>query len=382
MKFYSYFFLLCIVFCYFIKKKKYLKGNPFLYVLVYSTFSMLFLNMTNAVYYWMMLLVAVLMFYLPLGNNTIITISNLFVIISVVCSLGVFFQVFFPNQFYIVTDSIHMPGVAAMIRYNADFGVINGVLGEASYTSFVIIIGFVILLCSIPYRKNKLIVIVLSIMMYASLIILGKRNFILSVPAAVLVTYLVKKYKQDKSKAILIIMAISIVLSVMYPLFLGDTLSLILKKGNAGYNGINFSNREEFWDIAINMFKESPVFGKGMNSFDIVYSSKIPNELSFVGAHNSYIQFLAEFGIVGTIIYVKCILKCFHISFNTIKCSYPNIVDSRLRYLSESYFAILIVLIIYGLTGNPFYQPQEFFLFILIVCFQNNIIKNNVNTMA
>jgi O-antigen ligase len=60
------------------------------------------------------------------------------------------------------------------------------------------------------------------------------------------------------------------------------------------------SNRFEYWQIATNMFKDSPFFGKGIGTFMARVSEYSPGIPIFY-AHNCFLQILAETGIFSLI---------------------------------------------------------------------------------
>ena len=82
-------------------------------------------------------------------------------------------------------------------------------------------------------------------------------------------------------------------------------ISNILTKGQG--STIELSSREQYWRLALDMFQENWFMGNGVNSFDIRFNMAgiKKTELDFAGAHNSYIQLLAETGIIGTFLYVS-----------------------------------------------------------------------------
>lgn len=133
-----------------------------------------------------------------------------------------------------------------------------------------------------------------------------------------------------------------------------DLVEKILAKGsNKGV--IELSERGRFWQVALDMFKENPILGTGLNSFDIKFNlSEIRSiKYDFAGAHNIYIQLLGETGILGIFFYLGAIFSSF---FNGIKAVVVNKEAGRITWIA---LAIGMILLIYGLSGNVIYQPQE-----------------------
>jgi len=198
MKYYGFIFIFCLMVCIVLRGKFVIvKHNPWLPLLCYSFVSMIFLNRPASIFYFIMILVATLLFSHRLSVKAVCTIQKIFIVVGIVCASCVFLQPFFSTLFYQITDRIHLQSVANLIKFNAQYFVYNGIMGESSYTSIIIIIGLLFLVNTIPYCKRKILVIAISVVMYISIIILGKRNFILAVPVAILSVWLINEYRKN-----------------------------------------------------------------------------------------------------------------------------------------------------------------------------------------
>lgn len=176
------------------------------------------------------------------------------------------------------------------------------------------------------------------------------------------------------------IISILAMIAVSVPLiFLSDSFKRIMQIFD--FKEANISWRFVLWERALYMFKQSPILGIGFARFnDVDFSSRL-NDFSFerlhvfVGypkivsffmdpkydfsnahAHNSYLQYLAETGIVGLglliffwIFIFKKILK----GYNTIKddfskkvllCSMGGIIALFTLALFENYFSAATVM--------------------------------------
>ena len=176
------------------------------------------------------------------------------------------------------------------------------------------------------------------------------------------------------------IISILAMIAVSVPLiFLSDSFKRIMQIFD--FKEANISWRFVLWERALYMFKQSPILGIGFARFnDVDFSSRL-NDFSFerlhvfIGypkivsffmdpkydfsnahAHNSYLQYLAETGIVGLglliffwIFIFKKILK----GYNTIKddfskkvllCSMGGIIALFTLALFENYFSAATVM--------------------------------------
>ncbi len=114
---------------------------------------------------------------------------------------------------------------------------------------------------------------------------------------------------------------------------------------------------ESHYKIALNMFKEKPIVGHGVKIFR-VYCQKPENFVSTNGCtthpHNTYMQFLAETGILG---FIYLLSFFFFISYLILKKIYKNIFNKN-NNLTEHMTCILIF---YFITLFPLIPSGNFF---------------------
>ena len=60
------------------------------------------------------------------------------------------------------------------------------------------------------------------------------------------------------------------------------------------------------WNEAMNMFRESPIIGKGFNTFQFTYKDRVWKD-----THNFYIKMLVELGILGVGAFLFLLYKTF-----------------------------------------------------------------------
>lgn len=82
------------------------------------------------------------------------------------------------------------------------------------------------------------------------------------------------------------------------------------------------SGRNDIWSVAMLVFEQHPVIGVGANNFSIVepnYVLDIHNatRVQYIAeqpllfpAHNSYLQMLADVGVIGLVVYLAAIIAC------------------------------------------------------------------------
>jgi O-antigen ligase len=71
--------------------------------------------------------------------------------------------------------------------------------------------------------------------------------------------------------------------------------------------GDNGSQRIEIWDAAIQMTKDNPWFGVGPGNFQNVIET-YDSQLARMFSHNSFLNVLAETGVIGLLLYLSVFL--------------------------------------------------------------------------
>ena len=253
----------------------------------------------------------------------------------------------------------------------------SGFGSEVSFTGFYLAISAFILFSKILLEKRHLHLFLYlgccGLILFA-IILTKKRSMILSVPLVfVFMMYLYNKsnYFNFRSKYLF---AITVVSTILFKSLIIDYVISVLTKNT--YESIEMSQRELLWEIAIENFKSSPVFGKGLGSYDISFNlSEIRDDtFSFAGAHNSYIQLLSETGIIGFILWGSVV-------FNKTLHSFIPFVNKKRRFSFFNYscsLACLIFICFYAFSGNSFFQPQQLFCFFFFLgVIQHETTKHN-----
>ena len=126
------------------------------------------------------------------------------------------------------------------------------------------------------------------------------------------------------------------------------------------------ARRIELWNKAIEMFGESPIFGKGFNSFQIYTKWD---------THNLYIKVLAELGIVGLFSLLYLLFMSFKIGWRLFRESH----DSLFKGLGLGFAACVISVAVTNAFGDRWsYLPlgAYFWVYLGIVTSAYLITKN------
>ena len=208
----------------------------------------------------------------------------------------------------------------------------GGVNGFASY----LVLFIPLVLTFVIFHKSFTIRIYSSVVFLATLVALlttGSRGGILSF-AASMFGYLILLYSQKLIRlpvffyiviAVLLFGAASfvaapsrVVKSFSHRIAPSESEGVDVEKYSAG--------RFRIWRQSISLFFERPIFGHGHNS--IIHLMESQFGLGEV-AHNQYLNYLVEFGIIGCILFILIFLKIFHVMWNFMKIS-PDLWEKKL----------------------------------------------------
>jgi O-antigen ligase len=264
------------------------------------------------------------------------------------------------------------------------YGAVSGIPGEVSLNAFSILLGYIIILWEMLFckKKHKLGYALLLILCFVAILMTKKRSILLIVIALsilailyyILVSVKLEQIIKNIKKIIGIIAAtvsavvIIVVLSKLYP----QVFSVFdrFKQDNL------LAGREDLYMYAIQIFKQRPMVGFGYDSFGAIVIAKDGSLTSALsGAHNVYLQLLAETGLIGFLLLVSLFIYNLSVTIKKI------ISDPRNKYLLISIFVQLSFLV-YGLSGNTLFvnsQLLAYFVFCGLIYYNEEIEVINVN---
>jgi len=231
-----------------------------------------------------------------------------------------------------------------------EVGRLAGLVGNANGLGIHASIALVMSLYFYRDRPSKWLCLfsVLSVVTSsAALILSGSRGAVLFV-APVLGYQLL----QEKGKSVYSIALALLVASLMVAIMPGDMLDRYANIPSSVFEGRDtVQTRIILWKTALQLWRESPVLGIGPGMF--YYRTLLDPSLGDgrgLAAHNMYITFLAENGVIGILVFLA-------ISANAVW----NLIraGSLVRHISPSLFSmivawqsVLLVLLLNGTKGN------------------------------
>ena len=280
----------------------------------------------------------------------LITISVFF--LSIIAFKKIESPVLFLAQllsFFLLLESLYL-----IIDYNISRSFIKGIAQNPNISSSSILfklIFFLYLKNNFDYSKFKFLIWIIEIIAIISIIILQSRLGLLSIIFIYFSIFMTQRLIRKKT----IFSFLIILTSFIY--FSNTTNSNILS--------YNFSEDEssiqriEFYNTAIDLIKQKPLFGFGLGSwkYESLSYSSLKNEKILVPyyTHNDFLQTFVEMGILGFIIYLSFFIK---IGFEIFK---------KFKLDSFYFYSGIVLLVFFGNTmlNFPVHRSQEIIPFII-----------------
>jgi len=280
----------------------------------------------------------------------LITISVFF--LSIIAFKKIESPVLFLAQllsFFLLLESLYL-----IIDYNISRSFIKGIAQNPNISSSSILfklIFFLYLKNNFDYSKFKFLIWIIEIIAIISIIILQSRLGLFSLIFIYFSIFMTQRLIRKKT----IFSFLIILTSFIY--FSNTTNSNILS--------YNFSEDEssiqriEFYNTAIDLIKQKPLFGFGLGSwkYESLSYSSLKNEKILVPyyTHNDFLQTFVEMGILGFIIYLSFFIK---IGFEIFK---------KFKLDSFYFYSGIILVVFFGNTmlNFPVHRSQEIIPFII-----------------
>lgn len=138
-------------------------------------------------------------------------------------------------------------------------------------------------------------------------------------------------------------------------IFLSIFFPKLKEKRNPIHNRWTFfveNNRLGYWKRALDIIKDYPVFGAGLNTYSLVSQRYTEGWGGY--PHNSYLQLTSETGVVGISIYLWMLFVLFRCSFRAIKI----IKIQAQRILALGFLTGLLGFLIHSFFDTSFYSVQ------------------------
>ena len=210
--------------------------------------------------------------------------------------------------------------------------------------------GFIFLVLSLFYEKNKKIFIILSLTFFVISLLIGERSNFFKIVSMYLLFFCFFTELKIYKKILFLITLVSVFLLVIFnnPIFKGRYLNQVfntklineIKSENTDFFKIIKSNRHlRHYYIATQIFKENVLFGTGFKSFRIESYKNKYLELngSSTHPHQTHFEILSELGIVG---YILILSNVIYVLFKQRKTK-KVLVQSAMLFVIATFIPIL-----------------------------------------
>lgn len=249
----------------------------------------------------------------------------------------------------------------------------SGLAGEKAVSAFILNIGIGIIYSEVLVngkvdKKNIMFLLIL----FCGLFLTGKRTLTLIPLVLIFVMYICASEKNKIIKLMKmssVIVAGIAVLLIVFP----NIIHVVDRFKDTDDNG-----RKELWNTCIKMYKDSPIVGQGLGTFnnynyDVGYRDYGGKKWTYE-AHNIYYQILGELGIVGFIIIVGTFIYTIKETIRLLKTQ-EILKKKKFKYLLYISLYIQFLFVIYGITGNTFYYWHQLYIYLIGVSIINTMIE-------
>lgn len=369
-------FIIAIVVAKRISQRDLVVQIPLLLYLLYSFFQVLRNFNSESLLAGIYIFISCVLYYIFIHAKNIYKTKKLLYVFSFYIALSVIFQWLFPNQASSITRillsdrnyEINWSGYNNFQNYMSGFAT---TINSAAY--------YICILCSLLFtnlileKKKRILTGFLLSFSVLALLLTQKRTLFISVFVVVIfVVSFGKKSITSKLRAFLF-SGLFLLIGLWLIIELVPSFNVFVSRMMNDTDVI--AGRGDYYDVMFQWFKSNPVFGVGIGSADSTWS---------FGGHNCYLQLLSETGIIGFLLFfIVYIFPAINI-WKKILCIWndPILAETKKEELKTSFFSFVMILItlIYALTGNPFYDYMLFFLYILFLSIGSNSTQNALKT--
>lgn len=177
----------------------------------------------------------------------------------------------------------------------------------------------------------------------------------------------------SKNKIWFLAFAIIIILTYFHPI-VRDAFQMLWERSKNlfSFKGIILTPRVYIWKSALMMFKDNPIIGTGLDTFQVIfpyYRFPIYWQLEWNGTpektHNVFLQILATQGVLGFSFYLLLFFTFLKKSFNLVFCER----DITRRYIIFGFFMAAVAFYVQGLFNYTVVAYGSFFWLALAIIF-------------
>lgn len=297
-------------------------------------------------------------------SESVKAIKYPYILFAIITSLVTW--VSFVNPNYYISHILTMFPEGSSLKYsflnkNMYHGFTNHYSRNALYISIALMLLFCLIICKMKY--NKKIVYPLFVFFFGTALLVAKRGPALALIITLFIVLIIKEPSVEKKikksfKFIVIGVLLFFVLYISVP----GVRNMINRFLISSEGGDITSSRLYLWSVAWKMFINKPFMGHGWGSYLLAMTGS-----TFQGAHNDYLQYLAETGIVGFLFFIIRDFGALIITFRTFKKVRGSEYDgTNLQYWLTLSLVFQIFFLTYSVTGMPHFAYEQYGLYTIL----------------
>lgn len=249
----------------------------------------------------------------------------------------------------------------------------SGVAFEKADAAYYVAIALIVRFSSILVTKKKEKYTFCWIALYIIAIFLtGKRMLLL---CAGVIAFLLFLISQERNKAIKILKWTGIVVVFLILFSNLPVVNHMLTRFASAFNGEDAALAERYtkWSYAMKLFEIKPLFGHGYGTYN--EASALVGYAATFFAHNIYIQLLSDCGAIGTLLFLVMAAYNLWLGFDMVYYKREDVDRQELNLVYFS-FAIQLLILLYGMSGNTLFYVFQLTLYLFCYILTNHVRKS------
>lgn len=280
----------------------------------------------------------------------------LFAIVTLICLLN-------NNLYYSYLLPIlqrYYSSVFVYMHPRPDSGFVADYGTNATYIAYALLACVSVLVGrSQSHKKNRKIFLYITVMvLFAILIINGKRSTLLGVVVSFLLCYIVLNKERGRLNKAIVTLTFIVIFILILSFFVPE-LDLLFRVTTRINDSTDVSNgRLIMWSNAWSEFLKNPLFGKGWRWFQ--YKSIYKNDV-----HNSWLQLLSECGVAGALPFYAFFILNIRRIFIVLKKMIRTHIDSNVLTMAVFSFVNQIFFLVVIFFSTAFYSNNTLIIYLL-----------------
>lgn len=250
-------------------------------------------------------------------------------------------------------------------------GTIGWTTTFAQYLELLIPLSFCLFVVSKRFSTTIMIGICTLLSLLALIMTLSRMSWIavsISICVAIIVIHR-KRIIQSNIKLWIAIFCFVMVFLVFSP---------TIKERFVSYDGGSAAIRLRMYHVALQIIKENPLFGIGLNSYaEVMHSYDDKNMVTYVvfPVHNSFLLIAAEIGILGLIFLLIYLFSVLRALWHTIEIS-----PLRSKAIAIGYMCGILGILLHSQVETGFKQEIQLWYVFSAVCALSMVLRTNSQT--